>query len=287
MVEQGVTAFGCRTGCSNADAPQDVAKGVGDMLRVENIDFSYGARSVLKNVSFTVKRGEICGLLGPNGCGKTTLFKCINGILEPKGGSIILGGRSIKQMRREEIAKLIAVVPQELHVVFGFTVLQMVIMGGTGRFGFSGIPKESDYVEAYAILEELGIAGLAGRRYNELSGGEKQMVLIARAIFQKADIMLLDEPTSHLDFKRQYFIMETVKRITAEKGLTTIITLHDPNTAGRYCTHLVMLNSGCVCHCGEREAAFNRENLESTYNMKIKIEYTRNMTECVFPDSDE
>ena len=258
-----------------------------EMLCVENVDFSYGARSVLKNVSFAVKKGEICGLLGPNGCGKTTLFKCINGILEPNGGSITLGGRSIGQMRREEIAKLVAVVPQELHVVFGFTVLQMVIMGGTGRFGFSGIPKEDDYADAYVVLEDLGIAGLAGRRYNELSGGEKQMVLIARALFQKAGIMLLDEPTSHLDFKRQYFIMETIKRITAEKGLTTIITLHDPNTAGRYCTHLVMLNGGCVCHCGERGTTFNRDNLESTYNMKIKIEYTQSKTECVFPDSDK
>ena len=258
-----------------------------EMLCVENIDFSYGARSVLENVSFAVKKGEICGLLGPNGCGKTTLFKCINGILAPKGGSIILGGRNIRQMRREEIAKLIAVVPQELNVVFGFTVLQMVIMGGTGRFGFSGIPRESDYTEAYTVLEELGITSLAGRRYNELSGGEKQMVLIARALFQKAGIMLLDEPTSHLDFKRQYFIMETVKRITAEKGLTTIITLHDPNTAGRYCTHLVMLNSGRICHCGDRGTIFNRDNLESTYNMKIKIEYTQNRIECVFPDSDK
>jgi len=268
MVGQGVTAGG-------------------EMLRVENIDFSYGARSVLKGVSFAVNRGEICGLLGPNGCGKTTLFKCINGILEPKSGNIILGGRSIRQMRREEIARLIAVVPQELNVVFGFTVLQIVIMGGTGRFGFSGIPKESDYAEACAVLEELGIASFANRRYNELSGGEKQMVLIARALFQKAGIMLLDEPTSHLDFKRQYFIMETVKRITAEKGLTTIVTLHDPNTAGRYCTHLVMLNGGSICHCGERRETFNRYNLESIYNMKIKIEYTQNGTECVLPDSDK
>jgi len=260
---------------------------VDEMLRVENIDFSYGARSVLKNVSFTVKKGEICGLLGPNGCGKTTLFKCINGILEPNGGNIILGGRSIREMRRGDIAGLIAVVPQELNVVFGFTVLQMVVMGGTGRFGFSGIPGEKDYAEACAILEDLGIAGFAERRYNELSGGEKQMVLIARALFQKAGIMLLDEPTSHLDFKRQYFVMETVKRITAEKGLTTIIPLHDPNTAGRYCSHLVMLNGGYVCHCGERGTTFNRDNLESTYNMKIKIEYTRDRTECVFPDSDK
>ncbi|MDR3237001.1 MAG: ABC transporter ATP-binding protein, partial [Spirochaetia bacterium] len=131
----------------------------------------------------------------------------------------------------------------------------------------------------------LSIEHLAERRYNELSGGEKQMVLIARAVFQRASVMLLDEPTSHLDFKRQHFIMETIKRVTAEKGLTTIITLHDPNTAGRYCTLLVMLNRGNICHCGNRASVFSRDNLELIYNMKIKIEYTSDGTECVLADS--
>ncbi|MDR3238074.1 MAG: ABC transporter ATP-binding protein, partial [Spirochaetia bacterium] len=165
-----------------------------DVLRVENIDFAYRSADVLKDISFTVKQGEICGLLGPNGCGKTTLFKCINGILEPKNGSVMLHGNNIKEMSRAEIAKRIAVVPQELHIVFGFTAIQMVIMGGTGRFGFSGIPKEKDYSEALDVLQELSIEHLAERRYNELSGGEKQMVLIARAVFQRASVMLLDEP---------------------------------------------------------------------------------------------
>lgn len=256
----------------------------GDVLNVDNLEFGYKNRQVLRGISFSVKPGEICGLLGPNGCGKTTLFKCINGILSPKSGKIKLHGRDIKRMSREVISRFIAVVPQELHVAFSFSVLQIVLMSGTVRFGFSGIPNEKDYLEACGVLEELNISHLADRRYNELSGGEKQMVLIARAIFQKSNIMLLDEPTSHLDFKRQHFVMETVKKITEQKKLTTIITLHDPNIAGRYCTNLVMLNDGHICHCGDKKMIFKQQNLESTYNMKIKIEYTNEGTECVFPD---
>ena len=254
-----------------------------DVLKIENVVFAYKTHEILTGISFSVKPGEICGLLGPNGCGKTTLFKCINGILSPKSGNIMLHGQNIKRMSRQAISHLVAVVPQELHVAFGFTVIQMVLMSGTMRFGFSGIPSEKDYLEALRVLEELNVAHLAERRYNELSGGEKQMVLIARALFQKASIMLLDEPTSHLDFKRQHFIMETIKRVTEQKRLTTIVTLHDPNIAGRYCTNLVMLNHGQICHCGDRKNIFKQKNLESIYDMQIKIEYTNEGTECVLP----
>ena len=254
-----------------------------EIIRVENIDFSYRERKILNDVSFSVRTGEICGLLGPNGSGKTTLFKCINGIHRYSSGKIRIHGRDINELSRNEIARLVAVVPQELHMVFGFTVMQVVLMGGTGRFGFSGIPQEKDYHEAFGILEELGIESLAERRYNELSGGEKQMVLIARALFQRADILLLDEPTSHLDFKRQHTIMELIKKITAEKKLTTIITLHDPNIAGRYCNSLVMLNRGEIRCQGSCRNIFHTESLESIYDMKIEIEYTEKGTQFVLP----
>jgi iron complex transport system ATP-binding protein len=258
-----------------------------DILRVENISFGYRQRKILNNISFSVKPGEICGLLGPNGCGKTTLFKCINGVLEQRGGSIEINGRDIMRLSREKLARLIAVVPQELNIVFGFSVLQIVLMGGTGRFGFTGIPRQGDHVQAMEILSELGIESLAGRRYNELSGGEKQMVLIARALFQRTDILLLDEPTSHLDFKRQHAIMDMIKKITLEKNLTTIITLHDPNIAGRYCDRLVMLSRGEIRYEGPRRSVFHAESLGTIYDMKIRIECTDGGTECVFPADEE
>jgi iron complex transport system ATP-binding protein len=242
-----------------------------EVLTVENVDFSYRNRKTLKNVSFSVKRGEICGLLGPNGSGKTTLLKCINRILSHQNGSIRIQGRDVAKLSREEIARLIAVVPQELNIVFPFTVAEIVLMAGNVRFGISGMAKKSDYSAVLGTLEELRIEHLAERRYNELSGGEKQMVLIARALFQKAGILLLDEPTSHLDFKRQYIIMELIKKITREKDLTTIMTLHDPNAAGRYCDRLVMLTGGCICRHGLRDKVFHVESLESLYDMRIRM----------------
>ncbi len=257
-----------------------------EILNVENLNFSYSDRRILNKISFSVKRGEICGLLGPNGCGKTTLLKCINRLLNIESGIIKINGRDISKLSRSEIAGLIAVVPQELHVAFSFSVIQMVLMGGTVRYGFSGIPGRKDYTLAYEILEELNIDHLASRRYNELSGGEKQIVLIARALFQRSEIMLLDEPTSHLDFKRQHLIMEMIKKITKERGLTTLITLHDPNTAGRYCNRLTMLNRGCVCHHGSRDNIFHAESLESTYDMKINIEQTESGRSVVYPAFD-
>jgi len=254
-----------------------------EILEVENIDFSYCERKILSRISFSVKKGEICGLLGPNGCGKTTLLKCINRVLHTGSGTIRVLGRDVSKLSRDEIAARIAVVPQELNVVFSFTVLQMVLMGGTVRYGFYGIPQKKDYIGAREILEELHIGHLSDRRYNELSGGEKQAVLIARALFQNTEILLLDEPTSHLDFKRQHIIMELIKTISKEKGLTTLITLHDPNTAGRYCNRLIMLKRGCVCHQGSRDTIFHTESLESIYEMKINIERTDTGTEYVIP----
>jgi iron complex transport system ATP-binding protein len=236
-----------------------------DILTIEHIDFSYGKKKILRDVSFSVTSGEICGLLGPNGSGKTTLLKCINRILENETGTVKILGRDVTKFSRREIAKLIAVVPQELNIMFSFTVLQIVLMGGNGRYGFSGIPNRKDYLDAMEVLEELNINHFAERRYNELSGGEKQMVLIAKALFQKAEILLLDEPISHLDFKRQYIIMELIKKITSDKGLTTLVTLHDPNIAGRYCHRLIMLNDGNLVHQGLRDTVFHPESLEAIY----------------------
>jgi iron complex transport system ATP-binding protein len=254
-----------------------------NILSIEHIDFRYGENKILDDISFSVASGEICGLLGPNGSGKTTLLKCINRILGSETGTIKIRGIDISRLSRREISRLIAVVPQELNIMFSFTVLQMVLMGGSGRYGFSGIPGRTDYSDAMDVLEELKIRWLAERNYNELSGGEKQMVLIAKALFQKAGILLLDEPISHLDFKRQYTIMELIKKITNDKGLTTLITLHDPNVAGRYCDRLIMLNRGNIVHQGLRDNVFHTESLEAIYDMKIKIEYTDTGMEYVLP----
>jgi iron complex transport system ATP-binding protein len=253
------------------------------ILITENIDFSYRDRKILSGISFSVEKGEICGLLGPNGSGKTTLLKCINRILHSQAGTVRVCGRDVSKLSREEIAGLIAMVPQELSIVFAFTVVEIVLMAGNARFGISGIAKKSDYVKALETLDELQIGHLAERRYNELSGGEKQMVLIARALFQGAELLLLDEPTSHLDFKRQYVIMELIRRVTRERSLTTVMTLHDPNTAGRYCDRLIMLSRGRIREQGLRDNVFHVESLESLYEMRIRMGRVDTGPSYVFP----
>jgi iron complex transport system ATP-binding protein len=243
-------------------------------LSVVGLDFGYSRKDVLQNISFRVEKGAVCGLLGPNASGKSTLLKCINGVLKPKAGRVIVDGTDVEGFSRSRMARVMAVVPQQTMVLFAFTVLQMVVMGRAARLSRFKLPSRRDYIEARQCLEELGIGDLSERRFNELSGGERQLVLLARAMFQDTPILLLDEPTAHLDFKNQFMIMDRMRDITRAKNLTTIISLHDPNLAGRYCTHMVMLREGRVHFEGPRDAAIQPAILEGMYGMKVSIEST-------------
>jgi iron complex transport system ATP-binding protein len=253
-------------------------------LRVEEIGFSYGNRSVLRNVSFEAQPGVISGLLGPNGSGKTTLLKCINGLYAPTYGRIMINGQGIAGLSRKEIAAVMAMVPQQTVVAFSFSALQMVLMGRTPRFGNTKTPGPQDYDEAYDMLKDLGIAHLADRRFNELSGGEKQMVILARAFFQDTRTLLFDEPTSHLDFKNQVLIMEIIQEMTRKKDLISLVTLHDPNLAYRYCERVVMLKQGKVVCKGNREKAFDNHTLSSLYDMNVFIDHTKRGVVMALPE---
>lgn len=241
------------------------------MLTVNNLSFSYAKRPVLENIIFSVEPGTICGLLGPNASGKTTLFKCMNGILKPQTGHVDINGRKIDHLSRKTIADLMAVVPQHSVTAFSFTALQMVVMARAAKLGPLGRPSRRNYQDAETSLNELGVAHLKHRSFNGLSGGEKQIVLLARALFQTPKILLLDEPTAHLDFKNQHLIMEMVQTITKAKNLTAVITLHDPNLASRYCSQMVMLKQGRVHRQGMTEDVFEEEALESMYGIKVSI----------------
>jgi iron complex transport system ATP-binding protein len=177
-------------------------------------------------------------------------------------------------MPRQEIARLMAVVPQQMNPVFSFTALQMVVMGRAARLGALKLPSASDRKEALAALDDLGAAHLAARPFNELSGGERQMVLLARALYQNTPILLLDEPTSHLDFRNQYRIMDLVSDMTRKKGLATIVTLHDPNLAARYCSHLAVLKDGRLHRTGPLDRVFEQKTLEEVYGMEVVVEQT-------------
>lgn len=242
-----------------------------EILKVEKLWFDYPGKTVLKDIDFRVAAGAICGLLGPNASGKTTLLKCINGLLSPTRGDIVFDGRAVGSLNRRSIADIMAVVPQLTHVAFSFTAVQMVVMGRIAKTGAFAKPSCKDYRDAHDSLDDLGIGHLADCGFNELSGGEKQMVLLARALFQEPRLLLLDEPTSHLDFRNQHVILEAVRTLTRAKNLTTLVTLHDPNLAARYCTDMVMMKKGRVHHCGDTRTVFVRNTLESVYDMKVSV----------------
>jgi iron complex transport system ATP-binding protein len=243
-------------------------------VSVAGLGFGYRKKPVLHDITFGVQRGSLCGLLGPNASGKTTLLKCMNGILTPREGEVRVTGRTVAGMSRQEIARLMAVVPQQMNLVFSFTALQMVVMGRAARLGPLKLPSGKDRQEAGAALEDLGVGSLAERPFNELSGGERQLVLLARALFQDTPILLLDEPTSHLDFRNQYRIMDVVSDITKKKGLATIVTLHDPNLAARYCSHLAVLKDGRLHRQGTLLQVFEQKTLEEVYGMEVEVEQT-------------
>lgn len=244
------------------------------LVSVAGLGFAYRKKPVLSDITFGVERGSLCGLLGPNASGKTTLLKCMNGILTPAEGEVRAAGRTVAGMSRQEIARLMAVVPQQINLVFSFTALQMVVMGRAARLGPLKLPSGKDLQEAGDALEDLGVGSLAERPFNELSGGERQLVLLARALFQDTPILLLDEPTSHLDFKNQYRIMDVVSDITKKKGLATIVTLHDPNLAARYCSQLAVLKDGRLHREGSLLKVFEQKTLEEVYGMEVVVEQT-------------
>ena len=253
------------------------------MLAVENLSFSYREKPILRDIAFKVESGVMHGLLGPNASGKTTLLKLLNGLLKPGQGRVLARGREVGRLSRKEIAGLMAVVPQQTAVVFAFSVLQMVTMARAAKLGMMGVPSPKDYQAAQNALKELGVDHLAGRSFNELSGGERQMVLLARALFQDPLILLLDEPTSHLDFKNQFLIMDVIRAVTRRKQLATLITLHDPNLAARYCDRMILLKQGRVLGNGPSETVFTPAMLETVYDLKVRIENTSESGKVVIP----
>jgi iron complex transport system ATP-binding protein len=234
------------------------------MLQVRDLHFSYGKKPVFEGVSFDVEEGELCGLFGPNGCGKTTLFKCCLKFLKFHRGSVFMNGIDITDHRIENMAKLVAYVPQEHKPPFPYLVKEVVLMGRTphlrGVFGISRKDKE----RALNSLETLDIAHLADQPYNQLSGGQRQMVLMARAIAQDTKIMFLDEPTSALDFSNQIRIWNIMRRV-AEEGVTILACSHDPNHVSWFCNKVVVMNRNGIVAEGAPHHVITEPVLDEIY----------------------
>jgi iron complex transport system ATP-binding protein len=243
------------------------------MIRVEGLSFRHrnADADVVNNVSFTVSNGRIAVLLGPNGSGKTTLFKLIAGLWKPCTGNVFLDGRETVSLSFRERALLLAVVPQEHTPPFPYTVLEAVLMGRAPHVGLYASPSEDDKRKALDTLDEVGIGHLADRAYTRISGGERQLALIARALVQEAPILLLDEPTSHLDFRNQYSVLAMVSRVAAEKCLTVFMTLHDPNLASHFAHQMVLLKDGSIAAEGPPAEVLTEGRLEQLYEVGIGI----------------
>ncbi|ADN35289.1 ABC transporter related protein [Methanolacinia petrolearia DSM 11571] len=235
------------------------------MLRVEDLHFSYDDLPVLSGISFSVNEGELCGLFGPNGCGKTTLFKCCLKFLKYHKGSVHMAGRDTAQQSIEELAKIVSYVPQEHKPPFPYLVREVVLMGRTPHLGgFFGVRRKDKEI-ALDALKKLEISDLAERPYNQLSGGQRQMVLMARAIAQDTPMMFLDEPTSALDFQNQMKIWETMKDIAAE-GKTILACSHDPNHVSWFCDRVIVVSSRGIVADGSPEATISEEVLDLIYS---------------------
>ena len=243
------------------------------MLTVYDLNFSHklSKTRILNHVDFALEPGQLTVILGPNGSGKTTLFKCLCGLWPASSGSIKLDGRELTSLSSAELARIVAVVPQDHEPPFAYSVLDAVLLGRTAHVGMFAAPSSHDYDLAEAALEDVGIAHLKAKPYTQISGGERQLTLVARALAQDTPLMFLDEPTSHLDYRNQTRVLTTVRRIMAEKGLTVLMTLHDPNLALHYADKAVLLEKGHVEVSGPAAAVITAKNLSRMYDLSLEV----------------
>ena len=240
------------------------------LLDVDGVTFGYERQPLFYDVHVQVRKGEMVGLLGPNGSGKTTLLRLVSGVLQPQQGRILLDGRELQDWGRRGVAQRIAVVPQELHVPFAYTVEQLVNLGRTPFVNLLGSNSRQEAIVVQDAMQAAGVTSLANRIFNELSGGERQRVIVAMALAQQPKLLLLDEPTSHLDIKYQIDILELVQRLNRERGVTVIAAMHDLNLAARYFPRLLLFQRGVVADAGPAEV-LEPHLLKRVYGIDVQV----------------
>ena len=241
-------------------------------LEIKQVSFSYGNGLVLHDIDLSLKPGEMVGLLGPNGSGKTTLIKLASGVLKPGRGEIWLDGSTLAQMRRKMVARSIAVMPQQFHIPFAFKVHEVVMLG---RIPFIRALTGETVADREAVANALDVAGvteLEQRRFDELSGGERQKVILAMVLAQQPQVLLLDEPTLHLDITHQVEILELVRGLNRQQGLTVVAAMHDLNLASLYFDRLVLLKEGGVLADGTPLDVITEDMLQKVFGASVKIE---------------
>jgi iron complex transport system ATP-binding protein len=240
--------------------------------QLEKVCFRYAEQWVLEDFSLEVREGEILGIIGPNGSGKTSLLKLMAGLLHPHTGRITLGDQDLAQLGPRALARLTAVVPQENHVLFPFTVAEIVLMGRFVHQNGWGWESSEDLRIARAVIRLMDLESVAQRTFQELSGGERQRTIIARALAQQAPILLLDEPTAYLDIKHQLEIYATLRRLNQDSGVTIVVVSHDLNLASQYCHRLLLLREGRAFRTGSPREVLTVEHLRIVYGCEVIID---------------
>lgn len=239
---------------------------------MESIYFRYPGREIFHDLTLSLEEGEILGLIGPNSSGKTTLLKLIDGILGPQRGRVLLEEKDLRKLPRQQVARRIAVVPQEMEVPFSFTAGEIVLMGRAPYLGRFGWEKRKDLDIAREGMALTDVAELENRPFSELSQGEKQRVLMARALAQEPKVILLDEPTSHLDINHQVEINDLIRRLNLEKNLTVMNISHDLNLAAEYSHRIVLLHKGSIYAMGTPSTVITEENIRRVYETTVMVE---------------
>ena len=261
------------------------------MLRADNVSFAYGATSVLRGVSVAVPRGALLGIIGPNGAGKTTLLRLLAGMLEPSTGRVTLDGTDVSQVQRRHLARRMAIVPQETHLAFDYSVLELALMGRYPHLQTFELEGPDDLAIAREALAATGTAELEHRRFMTLSGGEKQRVIIASALAQfgrlsppspvppvpdeheASAVLLLDEPTASLDLGYQLEIATILKTLNRERAIAMLVSTHDLNFAAHLCRELVLLRDGHTVAAGPTEAVLTTESVERLYDVDADVRH--------------
>lgn len=242
------------------------------MLKMSDLSCGYGTKIIINRINLHIKKGEFVCIIGPNGSGKTTLLKAITRIIKPAKGNIFLEGRDLNNIDKREIAKKMAVVSQNLPIV-SMTVKEFVLLGRTPHYKtLQLLENESDIEVVEHAMSMTGIERLQNSLMSEISGGEVQLSLIARALAQEPWILLLDEPTAHLDITHQVNILDLIKRLNKDYQLTVIIILHDLNLASEYCDRLILMNNGQITKTGIPEEVLNSIDLEEVYKTLVVVE---------------
>jgi len=239
-------------------------------LAVESLTFSYGKNPVLRELSFSADAGEVWAILGENGAGKSTLFRCILGLLAPDAGCITLGGKNATSLNRRLLAREMAYIPQRHAFAFSYSVWDVVLMGTVSQVHPLAIPGEREKARVQAALALLNLEGLAGRRFGQLSGGEQQLVLIARALAQQARVLLLDEPTSNLDFGNQARVL-TALRALAAQGYAVLFSSHNPQHALSFADRVLALREGHALAQGPTAEVITEPLLKQLYGLRCRL----------------